>query len=137
MPARRTHVTARMRAPAAHWILVVEDDHDIREALQGVLGLEGYATSAAENGRDALDLLRHADPPPFLLLIDLMMPVMNGWDLVAALRRDPALARIPIVVVSAIGATQPVPPGVLFLKKPVQVDRLLEVVRDYRERAGG
>lgn len=125
-----------MRAPAANWILVVEDDHDIREALQGVLGLEGYATAAAENGREALEVLRATRPLPFLLLIDLMMPVMNGWDLVATLRKDAALARLPIVVISAIGASQPVPPGVLFLKKPVQVDRLLEVVREFRERAG-
>jgi CheY-like chemotaxis protein len=133
----------RARPPSSHAmgdraepsVLIVEDDHDIREALQGVLSLEGYRTVAAENGRDALDLLEHMQTPPFLLLVDLMMPVMNGWDFVAAVRRDPQLSEIPIVVVSAIGASQPVPEDVVFLKKPVQVERLLEVVREHRSHA--
>jgi CheY-like chemotaxis protein len=111
-------------------VLIVEDDHDIREALQGVLSLEGYPTVVAENGREALDLLSRLHPLPVLMMVDLMMPVMNGWEFVAAVRRDPVLRQIPIVVISAIGASTPVPPDVVFLKKPVQVDRLLEVVRD-------
>jgi CheY-like chemotaxis protein len=81
-------------------VLVVEDDGLIRESLIEALEDHGYQVTAAANGRDALDLLA-APPLPDLILLDLMMPVMDGRAFREEQRRDPALAAIPVVVLSA------------------------------------
>ena len=111
----------------ARRILVVEDDEDIRESLREVLEGEGYVTSAAENGRAALDdLLRGVQP--CVILLDLMMPVMNGAEFLDILRRDPRLRHIPVIVVSArLGG--PAPVGTQgFLRKPLDLDTLFAAV---------
>ncbi|PLS79555.1 MAG: response regulator, partial [Chloroflexi bacterium] len=82
-------------------ILVVDDDSGIREALTDILEDEGYAVRSACDGQAALDLLRQQAEPPALVLLDLMMPRMNGWQFRSEQRRDPALANIPVVVISA------------------------------------
>src|SRR3989442_228935 len=82
-------------------ILIVEDDPDIRESLQVVLETEGYNARTAANGKEgvaALESLEH----PCLVLLDLMMPVMNGWEFLAVQRNDERLNKVPVVVVSAI-----------------------------------
>jgi CheY-like chemotaxis protein len=115
-------------------ILVAEDDQAIREALQGILETEGYAVEVARNGREALERL-HTGPLPALLIVDLVMPVLNGWDLCAALGREPALAALPVLVVSARkDGDGPFPlPGAHFLPKPIPFDHLLaEVERHCR-----
>src|SRR6476661_1385409 len=88
-------------------VLVVEDDDDTRDSLQELLGNEGYAVLAAANGAAALSLLRAAPrartPPCDLVILDLMMPVMNGWDFRARQRADPTLAGIPVLLMSAGG----------------------------------
>ena len=114
-------------------VLVVEDDPDVRSMISILLGLEGYDVSSAENGQEALDLL-HAGQRPQLILLDLMMPVMNGWQFRAAQVRDPELADIPAVVISggdriaehtrALGATD-------YLRKPIDLDVLLATVQRY------
>src|SRR5207249_387698 len=81
-------------------VLVVEDDFDLRDALVPILEYEGHRVVSAANGREALDWL-HAMPPPSLILLDLMMPVMNGEEFRAEQLRDPALASIPGVILSA------------------------------------
>lgn len=81
-------------------VLVVEDDNDLRESLSQALRDHGYTVTQAENGQQALDLL-HAGARPSVILLDLMMPVLNGWELRDALRDDPALADIPQLVISA------------------------------------
>jgi CheY-like chemotaxis protein len=81
-------------------VLVVEDDTDLRESLSQALRDHGYGVTPATNGQEALDMLR-AGARPSVILLDLMMPELNGWQLRAALRRDPGLARIPQVVISA------------------------------------
>ena len=81
-------------------ILVVEDDRDIRESLQDLLEVEGYAVTTAENGRDALEVL-HGMEAPSVILLDLMMPVMSGDEFLQELRKDDALASIPVLIVSA------------------------------------
>lgn len=112
-------------------LLIVEDDPAIREALQSVLESEGHTVHAAANGQDALILLRRI-PRPQLILLDLMMPVMSGWDLLGKLRADPELSGIPVVVVSAAP-----PKGELaasrVLKKPIEVNTLLRVVEELCE----
>ena len=81
-------------------VLVVDDDPDIRETLRFVLEDAGYPVYTAENGREALEVLADAQPLPGLILLDLMMPVMNGWQLRMELLKDQRLARIPVVVIS-------------------------------------
>ena len=85
---------------SAREILVVEDDSDLRESLSQALRDHGFTVSSASNGQQALDLLR-AGTRPSLILLDLMMPVLNGWELRDALRQDPALSAIPQLVISA------------------------------------
>jgi CheY-like chemotaxis protein len=84
-----------------HPVLVVEDDQDVRTSLVQVLEGEGYVVSAAENGREALDMLRAPAQLPELILLDLMMPVMNGRHFLEEQSRDPRLAPIPVLVMTA------------------------------------
>jgi CheY-like chemotaxis protein len=81
-------------------VLVVEDDTDLREGLSQALRDHGFGVTPTTNGQEALDLLR-AGARPSVILLDLMMPELNGWQLAAALRRDPDLSQIPQVVISA------------------------------------
>ena len=107
-------------------ILLVEDDPDIREALRGVLEEEGYGVEEAENGRAALDRL-HGQRPPSLILLDWMMPIMDGSEFLTAMRQESSLEPIPVVVVSAwTEAAKEEANGVQgFLQKPVHIDDLL------------
>jgi CheY-like chemotaxis protein len=113
-------------------VLVAEDDHEIREALEALLGEVGYRVLTAADGRQALEVLRkHAGSSEFpaVLLLDLMMPVMNGWEVLVELRKDPALATLPVVIVSAFAEQAPREHGVrAVLRKPVQVDQLLKTL---------
>jgi CheY-like chemotaxis protein len=116
-------------------VLVVEDDDDIRESLLVVLEDEGYAATAAPNGRVALELLA-AGARPDLILLDLMMPVLNGWELIGKLSEDPALRATPIVVISAVSDRIPRPAGaVAYLEKPVALADLLRVVKEHTSAA--
>jgi CheY-like chemotaxis protein len=109
-------------------ILVVDDDDDTRKCVAAVLEGEGYAATMARNGREALDALQRGAQPD-LVLLDLMMPVMNGWDLLAAMERAPNLAALPVVLFTAAGdpivQTDVKRPT---LRKPIDLDLLLEVV---------
>src|SRR5574340_1100683 len=82
-------------------VLLVEDDAAIRDALRELLEAEGFVVQGAANGREALARLRAGGHRPRLILLDLMMPVMDGWEFRQAQRGDPALARIPVVVLTA------------------------------------
>jgi CheY-like chemotaxis protein len=80
-------------------VLVIEDDQDIREAVAEVLAADGYEVTAAANGLEGLREARAR--PPSLIVLDLMMPTMNGWQFREAQKREPALADIPVIVISA------------------------------------
>ena len=110
------------------YILIVDDDEDIRLALAEALEDEGYQVRTAANGKEALALLR-SSPPPCLILLDLMMPVMNGWEFREQQLGDPALAEIPVYVISAAGnvAGAPVPKD-RFIAKPIMLEHLLNLV---------
>ena len=109
-------------------VLVVEDDDGIRESIQGLLEEEGYPVLAASGGREALDILQ-SNPRPGLVLVDLMMPEVSGWDLIQQVRADPRLAGIPIVIISAVGkALSPVDGVVDILHKPIDARRLLSTI---------
>ena len=112
-------------------VLVVDDDEAIRESLADLLGDEGYRVLTATNGAEALSLLR---PPaklrPCVILLDLMMPIMNGQEFYAEQQRDPTLAAIPIVVISADKNVALKATGINgeFLPKPVRLDTVLGVL---------
>ncbi|WP_437898293.1 response regulator [Sorangium sp. So ce124] len=111
-------------------ILVIEDDLDIRSILTQLLMFEGYDVEEAADGAEALELLRR-NGPPALILLDLMMPIMDGWQLRAELQRDPALASIPVVIVSADVRVEQEASRLRvagLLKKPLQIEPLLELV---------
>jgi len=113
----------------SHTVLVVEDEADLREMIRDGLELNGYAVVTAEDGQDALDKIGGIETV-CLVILDLLMPVMNGWDFVAMMRQRPELASIPVVVHTS--APGPVPAGVTrVLQKPVMFDRLLSMVREY------
>lgn len=112
-------------------ILIVEDDADLREMMAQLLTLEGFRTETVANGQDALDYLRKGDPPD-LILLDLMMPIMDGWEFRRRQREDPELAAVPVVVLSALDQARAADlGGTAFLKKPLDFDRLLELVRQH------
>ena len=112
-------------------ILIVEDDADLRDMMAQLLTLEGFKTETVANGRDALEYLQKGDPPD-LILLDLMMPVMDGWEFRRRQREDPAFADVPVVVLSALDQTRAADlGGTAFLKKPLDFDRLLELVRQH------
>ena len=118
-------------------ILVVEDYPDHLTAVCELLEEEGYRVDGAANGSVALDRLLHGTPPD-LILVDLVMPVMDGWRFVAEVKSRPALAAIPIVVISGGGvhilSSAPVSAG--YLEKPIHRQRLLQTVAACLERRG-
>ena len=112
-------------------VLTVEDDEDLREMMAQLLTLEGFQTATVANGREALEYLHEASTPDVILL-DLMMPVMDGWEFRRRQREDPQLARVPVVVLSALDQSRAADlDGAAFLKKPLDFDRLLQLVRQY------
>jgi len=112
-------------------ILVVEDNDDVREMMAVTLELEGHEVATAVNGRDALHKL-HTGEKPCLILLDLMMPVMNGWEFRRALEREPEFRDVPVVVVSAAtGDMMKRTDAAAYLPKPLDMDQLLDVVCDF------
>lgn len=112
-------------------VLVIDDDEDIREALDDVLTMDGYDVVTACDGREGLDRL-HQEQDTGLILLDLMMPGMNGWEFRAQQLQEPNLATIPVVVISAdrnasraaqaLGAAA-------YLNKPVELEELLQTTQ--------
>jgi CheY-like chemotaxis protein len=112
-------------------ILVVEDDQEIRYCLSELLEEEGYQVRGVANGREALAYLRAAHQPPRLILLDLAMPVMDGWQFRSEQKRDPALAKIPVVVVAAAkhGALVADVEAEAFVPKPLDLDHFLDTIK--------
>jgi CheY-like chemotaxis protein len=112
-------------------VLIVEDDDDLREMMAQLLSLEGFQAAAVANGREALDYLREEDAPGVILL-DLMMPVMDGWEFRRRQQADPALAAVPVIVLSALDQSRAGDVRAdAVLNKPLDFDRLLALVRSY------
>jgi CheY-like chemotaxis protein len=111
-------------------ILVVDDDRDVRDAIEQVLLSTGHRVCTAHDGRDALEQLRARRRPPDVILLDLMMPVMDGLRFREAQRRDRALADIPVVVISAVAEENAAALGDVagLLPKPFGIDALLEAL---------
>jgi CheY-like chemotaxis protein len=110
-------------------VLIVDDDPDLLEVTSFVIENEGIVVETARNGAEALALLR-AGRLPGLVLLDLMMPVMNGWEFLAEVAKDPVLDAIPVVVLTAAERTE-VPGAAAVLSKPMDLGALLRVVERY------
>lgn len=108
-------------------ILVVEDNIDIQENLKATLENEGFSVYTADNGREALDQLSKI-PTPCVILLDLMMPVMNGWEFVEEINKDIMLSSIPIVVVTAIGDVKKSPQNAEYIAKPINMAALMGAI---------
>jgi CheY-like chemotaxis protein len=109
-------------------VMIVEDESVIRSGMEQLLHCAGYAPVSAPNGQDALELLR-AGVPVKVILLDLMMPVMNGWTFREEQLRDPKLAHIPVIVLSALqhsGIDDPAP----MLSKPINFQQLLAQITE-------
>ena len=117
-------------------ILIVEDDEAIAEAIVSLLEDEGYEAMSVSDGRAALEKLRNGERP-CLILLDISMPVMNGWRFREEQLKDAALAPIPIVVCTADGRAEDKARSIGaagWLQKPIDPERLLEVVGTHCRR---
>ncbi|MFN2385040.1 MAG: response regulator [Thermoanaerobaculia bacterium] len=118
----------------ASTVLIVDDDHPLREALRDLMAEEGFRPLVACNGAEALEIIRR-ESPPFLILLDLMMPVMDGWQFQAALEKSPELLKVPVIIISDHVQSRVIAGarGVrFFVRKPVAVPELLAYVDRYR-----
>lgn len=114
-------------------VLVVDDDADLRSTLALVLGDAGFAVATARDGEEALAWLG-AHPRPSVILLDLMMPVLDGWGVLAALRADPALAAIPVVVCTAAHLGDPRLKhlgAAPLMRKPFDLDALVALLQRF------
>ena len=119
----------RRKAHASKTVLVVDDDPDLLEVTRFVLESEGFAVETAKHGQEALAVLRTGEPPG-LVLLDLMMPVMNGWTFLEELAKIPSLQEIPVVVLTASEA-EGVPGAMEILRKPIDLGALIEAAERY------
>jgi len=114
-------------------ILVIEDETDLREAECEFLRALGFRAYPAANGVAALEALRHVGRPS-LILLDLTMPIMNGYEFLRLLRQDDSLEQVPVVITSAIDE---LPEGAAYLlRKPYEVHRLVQVLEQCCSRTG-
>ncbi len=136
-PAEVVQALAPFTRSARQHVLVVDDDPVVRGAVQLTLEGEGYGVTCAGNGREALDRLR-GGPRPDLILLDLVMPVMDGWRLLYVLQHEPALAEIPVMILSAqkrngraagLGT-------VAYLEKPLPLETVALEVKHHMGQAG-
>jgi CheY-like chemotaxis protein len=112
-------------------ILVVEDDRDLRSSLCEALELEGYVAVCAENGEAALRHLA-TGARPCVILLDLMMPVMDGWTFRRELQKDPSLAAIPVIVMTAATPARAAAlASEAILYKPLHMGKVVHVVQEH------
>ena len=119
---------------AGRSVCVVDDDADIREALSDVLSIEGYDVISADDGESALGLLRKRRSDCRLILLDLMMPQMNGWEFRRQQLQDPAIAAIPVLLLTGAGTAAKSIDELHVagtIEKPVELETLLAEVAHY------
>ena len=128
---RASHFTlATTMSRNRHTILVVDDDHDLRESLREILEEEGFETIGASNGKEAIELLKSGDlPRPRVILLDLMMPKMTGLDVMDHLRRDISFGKTPIIFMTAFRTLVGTDEKARVIYKPFSIDRVLAAIR--------
>jgi CheY-like chemotaxis protein len=107
-------------------VLVVEDEKESRDTLRDLLELEGYEVETAVNGREALDRLNAAGDRICIMLLDLYMPVMDGWQVIDQLKADGRLGKTQIVIITS--AAYKAPPGLPVFEKPLDLDKIMNEV---------
>ena len=115
-------------------VLLVEDDVEIRDILQDLLEAEGYDVVPASHGRQALEFLQASRQTklPNLVVLDLMMPLVDGSEVLRTMKGDAVLADIPVVVLSAVARERPAG-AAAFLRKPVPLQKLFDTIRGFVE----
>jgi CheY-like chemotaxis protein len=111
-----------------HTVLIVEDEAGLRDLMCEALELSGYAVVGASNGKEALDALAGIEHV-CLVVLDLLMPVMNGWDFYTEIQSRPTFAEVPVIVHTSEAGQAP--SGTRVLQKPIKLERLLAVVHEY------
>ena len=112
-------------------VLVVDDDAATRDSLAEVLEEDGFAVLTASNGREAFEVLRSASTKPSVILLDMIMPVMDGWEFTKEQRNDPELASIPVAVFSVhpnIEAAARFVEAAAYFRKPLPLDDLIDTL---------
>ena len=115
--------------PDKQSIAVIEDDIPALDALTELLETNGYQVRQAHNGQEALEAIKSSEPPA-LILLDLSMPVMDGWEFMRRQRLEPSIAHIPVVVITALVSAVPAGAKAL-ISKPINVNRLMRLVQKY------
>ncbi len=110
-------------------VLIVEDEQELRESLEELFEDEGFEVSSAENGAVALAQLQDATTLPCCVVLDLLMPVLNGIELYDQMQRDPRLAQVPVIITTSDPSRAP--EGLLIMKKPINLERLVVAVRQF------
>lgn len=115
-------------------VLLVEDDLEIRDILQDLLEAEGYDVIPASHGKQALEFLAGvpAEGLPSLVVLDMMMPLVDGSQVLASMKSDPKLSPIPVVVLSAVARERPAG-AAAFLRKPIPLQKFFDTVRGFVE----
>jgi two-component system, chemotaxis family, chemotaxis protein CheY len=115
-------------------VLLVEDDLEIRDILQDLLEAEGYDVIPASHGKQALEFLTAAaaEDLPQLVVLDMMMPLVDGSQVLASMKSDPKLSPIPVVVLSAVARERPAG-AAAFLRKPIPLQKFFDTVRGFAE----
>jgi DNA-binding response OmpR family regulator len=115
----------------ARKVLLVEDDVDVRDLLQDYLEAKGYDVIPAGTGKQALDFLfLDESSPPDIVILDLMMPLVSGWQVLERMRTQPRLANVPVVVLTAVTENKPTG-ATAVVRKPFHPDALVETMRGY------
>lgn len=111
-------------------VLIIEDDEDIRSTLKILIESEGYEVLLAQNGAAGLAILKsRLNQKPGIVFCDLLMPVMDGLEVIAAMKSDPSLADIPLVMITA--TSYELPKEQEHIKKPFNIDHVLDTVRKH------
>jgi len=121
-------------------VLLVEDDQDLRDTIQFMLRMRGHHVETASGGKEALDWLKRSNPQPSLVLLDLMMPGMSGFELRSRMTSDPELASVPVVVLTGSGMLADQRSAELqaeILRKPVEIETLIGTVSRYCQPQNG
>jgi CheY-like chemotaxis protein len=121
-------LVARSPDEGARRVMVVDDDDGIRESLCEAFQESGYLVRAAADGQEALRQLRDGSPHPDVVVLDIVMPILEGDRVYQAMQADPALTHIPVIVSTSNPSRAP--SGVIVLPKPVRLERLMEMVAD-------
>jgi CheY-like chemotaxis protein len=118
-------------------ILIVDDDVDIREVLAEALEDRGFEVVMAGNGLEAIERIRSLVPPPSIVLLDLMMPILDGYGFLHERKKDPLLASIPVAIITAGHGIDPnrLGNGAPIIPKPIDLPKLVEFLRDLKSEA--